>query len=94
MRKREYEQKLLEYLAKRQERNYKQSLNPEKYNIGMSQVVSREISNILNDFMEFTWETKGKELTLINYIDKTGKIRHMRNFQKRKWSISGKEEKR
>ena len=85
MRKKEYEQKLIQDLAREREDIIKKAENTEKYNIQILRGREHTLNKIIEGMMGFKFDSirVDKKIYIYRYI-KEGKVRHTRNTFKRR----------
>lgn len=85
MRKKEYEQKLIQDLAREREDIIKKAENTEKYNIQILRGREYTLNKIIEGMMGFEFDSirVSKKIYIYRYI-KEGKVRHTRNSFKRR----------
>ena len=85
MKKKEYEQGIIQNLAKIDEQLYKKSLNPKKYNRSVIIGEQSMLNTFIKDIIGFNIDARGDgAITYISIYKKDGKTRHVRNIIKRK----------
>ena len=85
MKKKEYEQKIIQDLARIDEGLYKKSLNPKKYNGPIIIGEQAMLNTFITDVIGFNIDARGDgAITYICLYKKNGKTRHVRNIIKRK----------